>query len=359
MRKKKKTKTERRILFAAALAVIICGEVIQYRDGNRGLSLFNESDDTDETGIFGVSDWSGLEIDDFSDMDLEDTTEVQGTRTELETQKTDYLGYEVPGNFSVTFFDVGQGDCLLIDADGSYMLIDAGNNDKGTTVQKYLEDAGVESLDYFIVTHPDADHCGGADVVIEKFDIGTVLMPGVESDTATFRDVQDAIEYTGVKTAVPKTGDTFYLGDAVVTVLTPGSGEYEDTNQYSIGVRIVYGDTSFLLCGDMETENEEEILESGLEVKSDVMKLNHHGSANGTNSEKFIEAVSPKYAVVSCGYGNSYGHPHKEVMDLLEQDGISLYRTDLQGTVTCHSDGSTLTWSTEPSDDYRNGNAIR
>lgn len=254
---------------------------------------------------------------------------------------------------SVHFFDVGQGDCIIITQGEHAMMIDAGDNDKGTAVQAYLNYLGIDTLEYFILTHPDADHIGGADVILYKFDCETILMPDKETDTRTYDDVIQAMKAKGYKAAHPQPGDSYTFGGASFTVLGPLK-EYADNNNNSVVIRMTYGENSFLFTGDAEEEAEADLLKEGLDVHADVLKAGHHGSSTST-SDAFLEAVAPEYAVISCGEGNKYGHPHAETMNKFRQNGITVYRTDEQGTVIASSDGSAITWSEGPSDSWLTG----
>ena len=246
----------------------------------------------------------------------------------------------------VHFIDVGQGDSTLICCDGHYMLIDAGDNSKGSTVRYYLKKLGIETLDYVIGTHPDADHIGGLDVIIDNFDCKTILMPDVSSDTATYRDVIDAIKWTSNKITLPIVGTVYTLGDASFEILSPVHYNYgDDKNNYSIAIMLTHGDKRFILTGDCETEAEQDILNSGTNLKADVYKAGHHGS-NTSTSEDFISAIKPASVVISCGEGNKYGHPHKVTLDKIKKVGADVYRTDEQGTIIATSDGKTIRWNT-------------
>lgn len=274
-----------------------------------------------------------------------------GTTAQRTAAQNDASGGEDVLN--VYFLDIGQGDCIAITQGDHAMLIDAGDNDKGTTVQSYLNYLGIKTLDYCILTHPDADHIGGADVVLYKFDCQTVLMPDKEVDTRTYDDVIQAMKSKGCSAVHPEAGDTYAFGDASFTVLGPVR-EYSDNNNNSIVIRMTHGENTFLFTGDAEAKAEADILEEGLTVQADVLKAGHHGSDTST-SDEFLEAVSPEYAVISCGEGNKYGHPHAETMNKFRQKGITVYRTDEQGTVIASSDGSTITWSESPSDSWLTG----
>lgn len=253
----------------------------------------------------------------------------------------------------VHFFDVGQGDCTIITQGDHAMMIDAGDNDKGTAVQAYLNYLGISSLEYFIMTHPDADHIGGADVVLYKFDCDTILMPDKEVDTRTYDDVIQAMKSKNYTAIHPQIGDIYSFGDASFTVLAPVR-QYSDNNNNSIVIKMTHGENTFLFTGDAEEEAEMDILAEGLDVSADVLKAGHHGSSTST-SDDFLEAVSPEYAVISCGEDNKYGHPHAETMNKFRQTGVTVYRTDEQGTVIAASDGSTITWNESPSDSWITG----
>lgn len=298
-------------------------------------------------GVLTAPSSTGGEIQD-AGMEQQATTEI-ATVEDAETSKTENPETEL----TVHFLDVGQGDAILISCDGAYMLIDAGDNDKGTLVQNYLNKQGVEHLDYIIGTHPDADHIGGMDVILYKFDCGTVMMPEVTNDTATYRDVINTMKEKGYQNTAPAVGDSYSLGSAQFTILGP-TDTYEDTNNNSIVLLLTHGDNKFLFVGDAEEKAEEDILAEGVSVKADVLKVGHHGSRTAS-SEAFLQAVEPTYAVISCGQDNSYGHPHAETLNTLRSMGVKVFRTDEQGTVTATSNGHEISWNCAPSDTWKAG----
>lgn len=260
----------------------------------------------------------------------------------LTTQATSVIDNKQEG-LMVHYIDVGQGDATLITCGEHAMLIDAGNNNMGTTVQLYLKKQGVSHLDYVVGTHPDADHIGGLDVILYKFDWDMFFMPNIEKDTKTYEEVVASVAEKRAKITTPTAGAEYSLGEADFTILGPvNTGE--DANNSSIVIRLNYRDTHFLFNGDAEKEEEEEILSSGQDITADVYKVSHHGSA-GANAADYVKKVQPQWAVISCGKNNSYGHPHKEVLSLLKKQGIQVLRTDLQGSVIAYSDGSTITFS--------------
>ena len=245
----------------------------------------------------------------------------------------------VDGELEVHFINVGQGDCILIRQGAECMLIDGGDNDQGTAVQKYLQDEGVEELKYIIASHTDADHIGGLDVVITKFDTGKVLMPDYQANTRTYEDFMNAIEYKRVKTEYPGVGTTYTLGDATFEVIYVNENA-NNANDTSLSILLTYGETSFMFCGDISTECELKIV-SQYDVDIDVLKSNHHGSMY-SNSTLFFEDVDAEYIVISCGVDNSYGHPHKEALNRMEAYGFEIYRTDQDGDIVFYSDGEEI-----------------
>lgn len=243
----------------------------------------------------------------------------------------------------VHYIDVGQADSIYIKLpNGKNMLIDAGENEDGQTVVDYIENLGVTKIDYLVGTHPHADHIGGLDDVINSFDIGTVYMPDAYSNTKTFESVLDAIENNNVKAIRAKSG--VYIcneGDLSVKIISPLNSRYDETNDYSAVIRIVYGKKSFLFTGDAEKGVERDLVSSDEPITADVLKVGHHGSSTSSSSE-FIRAVSPSLAVISVGADNSYGHPHDEVIKRFESSDIPILRTDISGTVVVGCDGENI-----------------
>ena len=254
----------------------------------------------------------------------------------------------------VHFIDVGQGDATLIKCGDGAMLIDAGENDKGTLVQNYIRKQGVKTLDYLIITHADSDHCGGADVIITKYDIDTIIYPNYEKDTETWRDVTEAMDYQDYEVTEPVVGDSYRLGDATFTIIAPNEKKYDEGNNYSVGILLEHGDKKFVFTGDAEEDAEEDIVDNKIDISADVLKIGHHGSRTAS-TEAFIEEVSPQYAVISCGEDNEYGHPHAQTLNTLRKNMIDVFRTDEQGSIVATSDGVEITWNAAPSDTWKAG----
>ncbi len=274
---------------------------------------------------------------------------------ELAAGKPQETSTEATYGMEVHFIDIGQGDATLIKCGDHAMLIDAGDYNKGTAIQRYLKEQDISKLDYVVGTHKDSDHIGGMDVVITKFDCDVIILPEYKDDTISYRNFVSAMNQKGYQFTQPVVGASYKLGDAEFTILAPNSNYYEDNNNYSVGIRLVYGQDSFIFTGDAEVESENEILESGATVKADVLKVGHHGSSAST-SRAFLEAVSPTYAIISCGKDNDYGHPHRETVKILRDYGIKSFRTDELGSIIAFCDGENIFFQCEKSDAWSEGN---
>lgn len=278
---------------------------------------------------------------------------LYGSTSEAKTQTNNKVTQI--DKLEVHYIDVGQGDATLIKCGDSSMLIDAGGDDKGTLVQNYIKKQGVKSLDYLIVTHPDSDHCGGADVIITKYDIGKVIMPNYAKDTATYRDVIKAMDNKRYKVTDPVVGDTYELGDSKFTIIAPNKEDYGDAaNNYSVGILLSHGDKKFLFTGDAEEEAEGDILDNGIDISADVYKAGHHGSKT-SSTQDFVEAIDPEYAVISCGENNEYGNPDAATLNTLRALNVKVFRTDEQGSLIATSDGKKITWNAAPSETWKAG----
>ncbi|GFR36480.1 ComEC/Rec2 family competence protein [Thermobrachium celere] len=242
----------------------------------------------------------------------------------------------------VSILDVGQGDAILIRTkENKFILIDSGSNSVKEILMNKLNENGVKDIDVLIATHPHEDHIGNMDDVIKNFNIKEIYMPKVTTNTKTFINMMNEIKNKNLKIKTAKSGIKFNVGDVEVEFLAPNSSYYEDLNDYSAVVKLKYGNNTFLFMGDAEKFSESEILKRGFDVKADVIKLGHHGSSS-SSSEEFIRTVDPKFAVISVGKDNSYGHPHKETMLLMKKYGIKVLRTDEAGDVVFLSDGLNL-----------------
>lgn len=259
------------------------------------------------------------------------------------------------GLLKVHFINVGQGDSILVQQGSHNMLIDAGTNASTETLLNYLKSQNIKKLDYLILSHPHEDHIGGADAVINSLNIGTIYMPKVTTNTKTFKDVVTAMNKKSLKAKEPVVGTNFKLGDANCNILGPINTVSGDLNTYSIVLKVTFENNKFLFTGDAQVSNEKDMVNKGLDLSADVLKLGHHGSHTSTSLD-FLNKVHPKYAALSCGVKNDYGHPHKEVMQRLQAKNVKLYRTDESGTIICQSDGKNISFNTKLGD-YKNGSS--
>lgn len=211
----------------------------------------------------------------------------------------------------------------------------------------------ITELKYLILTHPDADHIGGADVIVTKWDIENVFMADFEKENKTYSDLINALNYRNYKWTTPNVGSAYSLGRAEFMIIAPNS-VYADPNNSSIGLVLRNGENTFLFTGDAEKRAEYDMLANGLDISCDVYKAGHHGSRTSSSIE-LLNVAMREYVVISCEKGNEHGHPHAETLNLLRNRGIKVFRTDEQGTVTAISDGRKITWNCPPSDSWKQG----
>jgi len=257
----------------------------------------------------------------------------------------------VNGNLTIHFINVGQGDSILLEYGDNDMLIDAGDNGKGDDVANYVKKEGITSLDYVVATHPHEDHIGGMDEILNDFPIGEFIDSGYPHTTQTYEDMLNTISNKNIHFSTVKRGDQInFAPGIVVEVLNPGNTYFDDDlNQNSIVLKVTDGQISFLLMGDAGVEAENAIMGDGYDVDADVLKAGHHGSST-SSGKTFISAVSPSVSVIEVGAENDYGHPHDGALETLQKVS-KVYRTDIDGTITITTDGSTYSVVTEKTAD--------
>lgn len=262
-------------------------------------------------------------------------------------------GANVTDELEVHFLDVEQGLCILVQTGDEVLIYDGGDRDTSSFVVSYLEDQGITEIDYMVSSHYDADHVSGLIGCLNTFDVKNVIGSDYEHGSKLYESFLQAVEDEGLEMQYPKVGERFQLGEAEFTILAPkeiGS----NSNANSVVIKLTYGNNSFIFTGDADVGSEKEMCASGLDLSCDVLSMGHHGSSTSSSS-RFLEKTVPEYAVISCGADNTYGHPHVEVVEMLEAMEIDLFRSDIQGTVIAVSDGTTITWSEEPCNDYTDG----
>lgn len=297
-------KTRKKIYTAVAAAVLIFCLVIELGQRIPGL---------------GIPSWDEL----FTNADLSSTPVIPD------------------GELQVCFIDVGNADSILIRQGEVNALIDAGERGDGDDILSYLSAQGVRKLDLVIATHPHADHIGGMADVINAIPIDKFVMSFMPEDetptTATYLSMLEALDEKSVPVEEAIPGKAYTLGTAQLTVLAP-LFESNEANNVSVVTRLTFGERSFLFMGDAETEVEKELLLSGRVLSADVIKVGHHGS-DTSSSQAFLTRVDPDYAIIPCGKGNSYGHPHDEVLTRLSKMGVTVYRSDVNGHISFTTDG--------------------
>jgi beta-lactamase superfamily II metal-dependent hydrolase len=253
----------------------------------------------------------------------------------------------------IHFIDTGNSDAILISDNGKNMLIDGAENDDEKLIVDYLNNLKIKKLDYLVLTHPDADHVGGLDAVVKNFDIGTIFVGNGSTDTKTYKDfLQEAIN-KNLKPSIPLPDKEFTLGNGKFKFYNMKSTA-KDVNDRSLVTLYANGSNKFLFTGDAGADVEKTLplKEIG---KVDVLKVGHHGSKT-SSSKVFIEAIKPTYGVICCGKDNKYGHPHKEVLDVLTNNKVIIMRTDLNGSIVMSSDGKKITAIASKSDTAKNSN---
>ena len=251
------------------------------------------------------------------------------------------LDIPVNSNFEVHFIDVGQADSALIECDGETMMIDGGNVADSNLVAAYLKKEDVTELNYVVCSHAHEDHVGGLSGALSVTKADNIYAPKTEANTKAYKNFKKKAEEQNVEIKHPNVGDEIQLGSSTVEFLGPVDENGKDLNSTSIVLKITYGNTSFLFTGDAESDEEEEILNSGADLKSTVLKVGHHGSRTST-SYPFLREVMPQYAVISVEKGNSYGHPNEETLSKLSDAGVEVYRTDESGDIVMTSDGNSI-----------------
>ncbi|MED3126631.1 ComEC/Rec2 family competence protein [Bacillus wiedmannii] len=255
---------------------------------------------------------------------------------------------DVSSKLEVHYINVAQGDATFIKSpSGETILIDAGNNGKGKIVTNYLKSLGVNTIDYMIATHPDADHVGGLDEVLYEIDVKNVYAPKVGHTTQTYKDFLTAVANEGLTIKEVKSDLFLPVKGLVAQFLAPVKEYGKELNEWSAVLKVTHDNNSFLFTGDAETNSEKDMIaKHGSSLKSDILKPGHHGSKT-SSSQPFLDLVKPNIAVISAGVGNKYGHPTQETLSKLDVMGVKVYRTDLNGTVVVNSDGSNISVRTE------------
>ncbi len=247
-------------------------------------------------------------------------------------------------DFAVYYLDVGQSDCSIVVCEDEVMVIDTGSYPQTERIREALYSLEVEQIDYLVITHQHDDHMSGAEKLMNIYDVKNIIMPMLSEDNAvnseTYSRLLRSISDNNVNPIASQSIEKFNLGNAEIEILAPNK-QYKELNNMSVVMKITYGNNSFLFQGDAESQIEKELLNSDFNLTADVLKLGHHGSKTAS-SEGYLDAVNPEIAVISCGQGNSYGHPRVTVMEYLVERNIDYYITAYNGDITIGSDGKNI-----------------
>lgn len=253
----------------------------------------------------------------------------------------------------VHFLDVGQGLCIMVQMGEDVLIYDGGERDTSSKVVAYLKEQGVKEIDYMISSHYDSDHVSGLIGCLRSFKVKNVIGSDYEHDSNLYRSFMEAVEEEGLRMQYPEVGTEYAFGDAVITILSPEEIE-KDSNANSVAIKLSYDDMDFIFTGDADYNSEKAMVASGINLDCEVLSAGHHGSST-SNSSLFLEKTNPYYVVISCSADNSYGHPHVEVVEMLEAMEVELFRSDVQGTVVAYTDGEKIVWSEAPCNDFTDG----
>lgn len=261
----------------------------------------------------------------------------------VQTQEPSTGSEAAQTGFELHVLAVGKADCLLLRCDGQTMLVDGGNTGDEAYIKAYLQAQGVDSLDYVVNTHPHEDHLGALDRIVLAYPVGQAFLSPKPHTTKHYEELLDALEEKQVETSVPEPGDTLVFGGATITFLSPDpDADFGDEiNDWSLVFVLEYGQHRFLFMGDAESAAEKALRESGFDLSADVLKVGHHGS-DSSSKNKFLDAVSPSYAVITCDKNEEKGEPSEKVLERLAERGVQVFRTDEQGDVVIRSDGQSL-----------------
>lgn len=251
--------------------------------------------------------------------------------------------YSIPNyDFIIHYIDVGQGDSALVQTNNKNLLIDAGTPDSSESLINYLKTLGIKNIDFVVATHPHADHIGGMQSILKEFNVSYFCAPKVTENTDIFKNMIKTLKEKNISINILSDSHPIDLGENTkVEIYSPPNNEYDNINNYSSLLRISYGETSFLFTGDAEAEIEMEVLKLNKDLKSDVLKVGHHGSITST-TDSFLKEVSPNIAIISSGLDNSYGHPSSQVLKKLSDNKSKIFRTDEDGTIILTSDGNSI-----------------
>lgn len=286
-------------------------------------------------------------------------SEPSNTGTQPNGQTSSSEVQNPQGELRLTMIDCGQADSFLLEQNGETCLVDCGTRSTGKDVVQYLKNQGITKIDYLFGTHPHDDHMGGMYDVITNFEIGKVIIPKVKDGTVTtnwYLKLMKELKQNSYNIEYVSLGTIYQLGQATINVIGPINEPDENKNNYSTVLKVSFGEMDIIMTGDAEKKVEQDIIESGINLDAEILKVGHHGSDTST-SEAFLDAISPDYALISTEVGNKYDHPIKVTMDNLKSRNIEVYRTDENGTVVAHITTEDVSFDCQPGD-YLSGTEL-
>ena len=283
-----------------------------------------------------------------------DSTEIASI-SEIKNTLGSIDGVEpVDSNFAIYYLDVGQSDCTIVICNNEVLMIDCGTFNQLNTIRQSLRTLEIDTIDYMVITHQHDDHMGSATEIIDDWKVENFIMPRLSQSnnvtSKTYNVLINTVDSQNINKIPAQDIDSFMLGEALVEILSP-TVQSNNLNNMSVVLKITYGGTEFLFQGDAETKIENDLLRSDYDIDVDVLKSGHHGSKT-SSSEKYLDVVTPKVAIISSGAGNNYGHPNGNILERLESDDIPTFVTSLDGDITVSSDGEKITVYTQNSDGY-------
>lgn len=266
---------------------------------------------------------------------------------------------ELTEELKLHMIDVGQADCFLFMKGDKVALVDCGTRSTGKDAVEYIKSLGITRIDYVFGTHPHHDHMGGMYDIITNFEVGKIIIPQVKEGQVTtnwYIKLMKQIVDGNYEVEYSKTGNEYFLGGAKIQIVWQSELEQDNVNNYSDIIKVSFGDMDVLMTGDAETEIEEEVLRSGVQIDAEILKVGHHGS-NTSSSDEFLDEIDPDYGLISCKVGNKYEHPTKNTMEKLQQREVEVYRTDECGTVIATITPSGVTFNCQAGD-YLSGTEL-